>query len=233
MAPRTAKPSKKSPVEELVEEEVEEVVEEVEEDVEDDEEVASSDEEEEKPKKKAAAKPKPAAPKKGKSKKETSDDEDNGSGSGNESAGSGSKRAVTSSIPKVMLDAVYEKLKKEGSVTVPKKDDLKHIMDVFVKTIVQQVQEGKKVTFTNYFTFKRGDRNERTHAAPKSGITVTKPAHHVMTMEVKPALKQAFADLPFSPTPKGRAAKKVEEEVVESEEEEEKPKKKAATKKAK
>lgn len=72
---------------------------------------------------------------------------------------------------------------------------IKMICDTFVKTVVENVKNGNNVTLTNYLTFKRVLRSERVHKVPLADRTVTKPAHFVMTVDVKPALKKQFQDV--------------------------------------
>jgi nucleoid DNA-binding protein len=95
---------------------------------------------------------------------------------------------------------------------------------MFVKTLVASVLEGDKVTLTNHMTFKRALRAERTHKVPakksKDGKvteakSVTKKAHYVMTMEVKPALKAKFEALDIDVE-----AEEAEEEIEAEAEEE-------------
>lgn len=183
MAPRTTPISKKAAAKKVVEEEIvdeeqeeevevedeEETVEDVEDEVvEDDDEVEDEEDADEEDEEK---------PKKGsKSKTEPK------------------KREVSSAVPKTLVDLVFANLKDAGEVSTTKKD-IKAICDCFVKTLVAQVMEGEKVTLTNHMTFKRALRKERKHKTPKTGVEVTKPAHYVMTMEVKPDLKKKFVEV--------------------------------------
>ena len=106
------------------------------------------------------------------------------------------KRVVNGCVP---VDLVKQVMKQsdfpEGAINQAK---VKTILDMFIKTIVENVKNGDNVTLTNYMTFKRTQRAERTHKIPKTDNTVTKPAHMVMTIDVKPALKKEFEALPVS-----------------------------------
>lgn len=151
------------------------------EDASDADESHSDEEEDEAPKAKKPAK----SSSRSKSKDMDEDDDDASS----DSEGS-SKRQVNSAISKVMLEAVHEAL--DGSFT---KKDIKLICDTFVKQLVSHVMEGEKITLTNHMTFKRALRAEREHVTPNTGKRVTKPAHYVIAMEVKPSLKERFANI--------------------------------------
>lgn len=72
---------------------------------------------------------------------------------------------------------------------------LKIICDALIKTIVTEVMDGNNVTLMNHMSFKRVKRAARTHRIPKSTEVITKPAHFVMTMDVKPALKKTFTEI--------------------------------------
>lgn len=127
------------------------------------------------------------------------DDDDEGSDAGSQ----GSKRtrgSTNSTVSKAILDKMFDG--RGDELKDFKKKDMKTIADLFVKTLVSQVMEGEKVTLTNHMTFKRMLRAERTHKVPvpknKKGTEpqeVTKPAHFVIAMEVKPMLKAKFEAL--------------------------------------
>ena len=70
------------------------------------------------------------------------------------------------------------------------------ICNAFIKVIIDNVKSGNTVTLTNNMSFKRILRNERVHKNPKDrSKVITKPAHYVMKMEVKQALKTAFESI--------------------------------------
>lgn len=96
----------------------------------------------------------------------------------------------------VSMDLVRQMMKNNafphGEINQTK---VKIICDMFIKTVIESVKAGENVTLTNYLTFKRAKRAERVHKIPKSEETVTKPAHYVMTIDVKPALKKEFETL--------------------------------------
>ena len=101
-------------------------------------------------------------------------------------------------------------------------DKIHKVCNALIKVIVDQVKSGKNVTLTNHMSFKRVMRKERVHRNPKTGESVNKPAHFVLKMEVKQALKAQFEELDIEE----------DEPVVEdeSEDEEEKPAPKKTTK---
>lgn len=107
--------------------------------------------------------------------------------------------AVSSDFVKQVKDGLPEGIKLSQK-------DLKTICEVFVRTLVQQVKAGSSVSFTNNMTFKRVVREDRTHKNPKTGEEVFKPAHYVMSMEVKPSLKRQFEELLVSKKEKLAAA---------------------------
>ena len=106
------------------------------------------------------------------------------------------KRVVKGCVP---MDLVRQVMKHsefpEGAINQTK---VKTILDLFIKTVVENVKNGDNVTLTNYMTFKRTLRAERTHKIPKTDNTVTKPAHMVMTIDIKPALKKEFEAIPVT-----------------------------------
>lgn len=104
------------------------------------------------------------------------------------------KKRVMSAVSSDFVNSV-EKLLSEDLSAKLKAKDIKAVCEAFVKTLVGEVKEGKTVTFTNNVTFKRVLRGARTHKNPRTGAQVEKPAHYVMTMEVKPALKRSFAEV--------------------------------------
>lgn len=105
------------------------------------------------------------------------------------------KKRVMNAVSKEFLKLVISNL--PASTTLSTKD-VKTVCEVFVKSLVSQVKTGGAVSFTNNMTFKRVTRDDRTHKNPKTGEEVFKPAHYVMVMEVKQALKKQFEEIPVS-----------------------------------
>jgi nucleoid DNA-binding protein len=106
----------------------------------------------------------------------------------------GDKKRVMNAVPRDFQKLVMNNL--PGSALSAK--DVKTVCEVFVKTLVSHVKSGETVSFTNNMTFKRVARDDRTHKNPKTGDEVFKPAHYVMVMEVKQALKKQFEEVPVT-----------------------------------
>lgn len=117
-------------------------------------------------------------------------------------------RVVNGCVSIQIVKQMMDKLPDEVPSNMSQKA-IKAICDTFVKTVIENVKSGNNVTLTNYMTFKRALREERTHKVPKSDKVVTKPEHYVMCIDVKPALKTQFADVEI--TEKDRMAKKSKE----------------------
>lgn len=100
------------------------------------------------------------------------------------------KRTV-SAVTKVFISKMLEVLPPEYSAK-QKFCDVKIISEALIKVLVEGAESGESITFTNMFTFKRALRDGRTHKNPRNSVPVYKPAHYVLTMEVKPQLKQQF-----------------------------------------
>lgn len=123
----------------------------------------------------------------------------------------GDKKRVMNAVPADFVKQVKEAIPE--SIKLSQKD-LKTVCEAFVKTLVLQVKDGNTVSFTNNMTFKRVVRDDRTHKNPKTGEEVFKPAHYVMTMEVKPMLKRQFEEVKVDKAPpkKGGGSSGGEEE---------------------
>lgn len=100
-------------------------------------------------------------------------------------------KKTTSAVTEGFVKRVKENL--PSSIKLTSKE-VKTICETFIKVLVQQVQSGENVSFTNNMTFKRVIRDDRMHKNPKTGEEVFKPAHYVMVMEVKPTLKRLFQE---------------------------------------
>lgn len=99
-----------------------------------------------------------------------------------------------SAVPMALVKEIQPMLESDHDIQITLKD-LKTILEVFVKTTVEKVLSGTPVTFTKHFTLKRVLRNARTHINPsdKTGESkIQKPAHYVLSMDVKPNLKEIF-----------------------------------------
>jgi nucleoid DNA-binding protein len=104
-------------------------------------------------------------------------------------------RKVTNAVPDSLVKLVKANLPTEIQDLKLTQKSIKAICESFVKTMITEVKNGNNITLTNHMTFKRVLRNDRTHKNPKTGEEIFKPAHYVMTMDVKPALKKHFAEL--------------------------------------
>lgn len=119
--------------------------------------------------------------------------------SGNESDG---KRVVNSCVSLDLVREVKAALPDDMKVSLTQ-PDLKAVCETFVKTIISKVLAGDKVTLTNHFTLKRSLRNERQHVNPQKYKSddaefqkkIVKPAHYILSMDVKPALKKQFEEI--------------------------------------
>lgn len=106
----------------------------------------------------------------------------------------GPKKRVMTAVPSSFVSAVEATLSPE-LVEKLKTKGVKEVCEAFVKTLVNEVKCGKTVSFTNNFTFARRVRTARNYKNLKTGDPINKPAHYVMTMSVKPALKKEFDTL--------------------------------------
>jgi hypothetical protein len=75
-----------------------------------------------------------------------------------------------------------------------------------MKALIDQVKSGKSVSFKNCVTFKRVFRGDRNHKNPKTGDSIFKKAHYVISMDVKPALRKEFEDIEVSEEDKQKGA---------------------------
>lgn len=105
------------------------------------------------------------------------------------------KRSV-SAVSKPFIKSMLDSLPAEFA-TKTKSAEVKLIAEAFVKALVDATAAGESTTFTNLFTFKRARRDDRTHKNPRDSTPIFKPAHYVMTMEVKPQLKLQFGAIPI------------------------------------
>lgn len=99
---------------------------------------------------------------------------------------------VKVTTPEKLVKLIKEDL---GTSTKYTASDIKAIVDSAVKNIVAQVAAGESVSFQKIVTFNRALRSAREHKNPKTGEPIHKAAHYVMTMEVKPALKEYFGTI--------------------------------------
>lgn len=103
----------------------------------------------------------------------------------------GPKKRIMTAVPSSFVSAVESSLSPE-LVEKLKTKGVKEVCEAFIKTLVNEVKCGKTVSFTNNFTFARRVRTARNYKNLKTGDPINKPAHYVMTMSVKPALKKDF-----------------------------------------
>lgn len=107
------------------------------------------------------------------------------------------KASALGPIPMPFVKLVSKQLQEDGNSHVTKNlQDLKTVMETMVNTIVNQCLKGETVALPNHVTFKPVLRNERTHKNPKTKEEIVKPAHYVLSMDVKARLKDRFASLP-------------------------------------
>ena len=126
-------------------------------------------------------------------KKESESDADNE----DESEGK-SKKEKKGSVPVDLIKQMMEDPNMPSGMTIKA---AKAICECYMRTVFEKVKQGESVTLTNWMTFKRALRAERTHYVPsKENPTaekkkIVKPAHYVMTIDVKPALKAEFEEI--------------------------------------
>lgn len=112
-------------------------------------------------------------------------------------------KKVLSPVPMPLAKKVAEAVQDEVKVT---QKDVKAICEAFVRTIVRETMAGNTVALPNFFTLKRVLRKARTHKNPQTKEEIHKPAHYVLSMDVKTNLKQQFEKLEVTdtPAPKGK-----------------------------
>ena len=103
---------------------------------------------------------------------------------------------VKVTVPEKLVKQVKDDLLKNG--TKMTEADVKSVISLAFTNIISTVEGGDSVTFTNVVTFKRSLRGARVHKNPKTGAPIEKPAHYVLTMDMKSALKKHFADIPVN-----------------------------------
>lgn len=106
----------------------------------------------------------------------------------------GAKKTL-SPVPMPMAVRVAKSLQESNPEIKVTQKDVKAICEAFVKTIVADTLEGNTVALPNYITFKRVLRKERTHKNPQTKEAILKPAHYVLTMDVKANLKKQFEEV--------------------------------------
>ncbi len=121
----------------------------------------------------------------------------------------GDKKRIMNAVSKDFHKLVVSNMPSSTNVSAK---DIKTVCEVFVKSLVSHVKTGGTVSFTNNMTFKRVTRDNRTHKNPKTGEEVFKPAHYVMVMEVKQALKKQFEEVPVVVSVAGPGGGKEESE---------------------
>lgn len=97
------------------------------------------------------------------------------------------KKRNASVVSKTFVSKIVENLGKRHKFA-----DVKVVSEAFIKLLINSTSTGESLTFTNLFTFKRALRDRRTHKNPRDNTPIFKPAHYVLTMEVKPQLKEQF-----------------------------------------
>lgn len=102
-------------------------------------------------------------------------------------ASASEKKRNASIVSKSFVSKIVENLNKKHKFA-----DVKQVSEAFIKLLISSTSTGESITFTNLFTFKRALRDNRTHKNPRDNTPIFKPAHYVLTMEVKPQLKDQF-----------------------------------------
>lgn len=116
-------------------------------------------------------------------------------------------KKVLSPVPMPLAKKVAEAVQEEVKVS---QKDVKAICEAFIRTIVKETMSGNTVALPNFFTLKRVLRKARTHKNPQTKEEIHKPAHFVLSMDVKTNLKQQFEklDVTDAPAPKAKKAQK-------------------------
>ena len=109
------------------------------------------------------------------------------------------KRNMTA-VSTDFVSHVHTQLSEELAAKLKQKD-VKELCEAFVKALVDDVKDGKAVSFTNNMSFRRKLRGARTYKNLKTGDPMKKEQHYVISMEVKPALKRVIETLPVVPEP--------------------------------
>ena len=153
------------------------------------------------PKEKKEVKEKADKPKKTKKVKTTSDEEKEAVIESDD--GDNKEKKRKGSVPVDLIKQMMEENPEVMSGVTIK--TAKAICECYMKTIFEKVKNGDNVTLTNWMTFKRALRAERTHCVPskkkdedeekEEKKKIVKPAHYVMTIDVKPALKAEFEEI--------------------------------------
>ena len=104
------------------------------------------------------------------------------------------KQRVMSACSNDFVTQVQSSLTPELGAKLKVKD-VKELCEVFVKTLVNTVLQGKNVNFTNHMSFARKVRAARVYKNLKTKESITKPKHYVMTMTIKPHLRKQFDEI--------------------------------------
>lgn len=112
---------------------------------------------------------------------------------------------MLSPVPMPLAKKVSETLGEELKIS---QKDIKTVCEAFVKTVVNETMAGRTVALPNYFTFKPMLRKERTHKNPQTKEEIFKPAHWVLSMDVKANLKKVFEGVKVDPEALANKVKK-------------------------
>lgn len=104
-------------------------------------------------------------------------------------------KKTLSPVPMPLAIRVSKALQESNPEIKITQKDVKTVCEAFVKTIVTDTLDGNTVALPNYLTFKRVLRKERTHKNPQTKEAIVKPAHYVLTMDVKANLKKQFEEV--------------------------------------
>ena len=113
---------------------------------------------------------------------------------------------MLSPVPMPLAKKVSETLGDELKIS---QKDSTIVCEAFGKTVVQETMEGRTVALPNYFTFKPVLRKARTHKNPQTKEEIFKPAHYVLSMDVKANLKKMFEGVKVDADAASKAKKTV------------------------
>lgn len=68
------------------------------------------------------------------------------------------------------------------------------VVDAAIKTIIETVKSGDKITIPGFATFDRSERKARTAKNPRTGETVQVPARKVMRVKVSKNLQNEISN---------------------------------------
>lgn len=106
------------------------------------------------------------------------------------------KGVKPSPVPLSLMKKVKNQIK-DNNICDKSLTDIKIVCQTFVDLIIHETKIGNTISLPNHMTFKRIVRKQRKHHNPKTREEIMKPPHYVMSMDVKPALKQKYSNIPI------------------------------------